>query len=321
MRYIDLFCGIGGFRTALDSLGHECVFSNDLDKYAASIYRYHWNDITEGDIKEIETRDIPDFDLLCAGSPCQDFSVAGVGRGLEGTRGTLLYEVARILNNKRPRYFLFENVAGLLSNKSGETFQEVLRLFTYIGYRVQWQLLDSKEFGVPQQRNRVFIVGHLRGERRPEVFPFLSTDGENTKNIQRQTSTCLDANYWKGWLDHGQRTFIVNSEEGITDTNSMIVRRAPLRFLTRNQKNIEGDYAFTVDSHNTGGVLVGAKIRKFTPRECERLQGFPDDHTLKGLTQDGKVVDISDTRRYMALGNSVTVPVIKRIGERLGCGV
>jgi DNA (cytosine-5)-methyltransferase 1 len=188
IRFIDLFCGIGGFRHGLEKANQDgqqqqgvytCVWANDIDKYACQIYRRQWNDRTlyEGDIKTVDADSIPEHDLLCAGFPCQDFSVAGKRAGIEGTRGSLFFEICRILRAKRPSYVFLENVRGLFSADDAETFGVILSALDELGYDCQWQVHNSKDFGVPQNRERVFIIGHLRNKSRPKVFPIGEADG------------------------------------------------------------------------------------------------------------------------------------------------
>jgi DNA (cytosine-5)-methyltransferase 1 len=214
MRYISLFAGIGGFDLALNRLGHECVWANEWDKYAAQIYNKNfgklgeWTRSTEcvrhngdssdskgeswegnkgvdtRDIRTVPTSEIPDHDLLVGGFPCQAFSIAGKRRGFDDTRGTLFFEIARILKDKQPKFFILENVKGLLSHDTGFTFKTIISTLTELGYDLEWQVLNSKNYGVPQNRERVFIVGHIRGQPRPEVFPIRESDvGDNEKQL------------------------------------------------------------------------------------------------------------------------------------------
>lgn len=275
-------------------------------------------------ITDVPTSEIPDHDILVGGFPCQAFSIAGKRRGFDDTRGTMFFEVARILRDKRPRYFILENVKGLLSHDEGKTFQTILGVLTDLGYEYQWQVLNSKNFGVPQNRERVFIVGHIRGESRPQVFPIQRADGMAIEKDDSQTANTLTANYWKG--SAASRPIIqvnqprhsndrVYADKGISPTLNTMgggrrqpkVMRTPLKFLDRNQKSVEGDYSFTVDSLNTGGVKIDSRIRRLTPLECERLQGFPDNWT------EG----VSDTQRYKQLGNAVTVNVVYEVAKHL----
>jgi len=299
MKYFSLFSGIGGFELGMPK-NYECVGFSEINKFAIKIYQKHFSHHKNyGDIRAIATLDIPDFDFLCGGFPCQSFSVAGKRRGLEDVRGTLFFEIARILRDKNPRYFLLENVKGLLSHDAGKTFKTMVGILTDLGYCVQWVLLNSKDFGVPQNRERIFIVGNLRTEPKPKIF-LLREDGKvNHKPTKAQKEICNTAQ-------------TLTTRSGGNGQGTHIIERAPLRFLQRNQKNIDGNYSFTVDTSNTGGVRIGDRIRRFTPLECERLQGFPD----------GWTAGVSDSQRYRMLGNAVTVNVIRYLMnqfEKISC--
>lgn len=310
MRFIELFAGIGGFRYGLeavewgripdiqdildgrDSSGNktrersdgkhipfDCVYASEWDKYAASIYRRHYGEIDTRDIRTVGADTIPDHDLLTAGFPCQAFSIAGKRLGFEDARGTLFYDVARICERKRPGHILLENVKGLLSHDSGKTFASILGILSDLGYRCEWMVLNSKHFGVPQNRERVFIIGHLRGECSGEVFPLGGGDGiPNDANMIEITNN----------TSQGQRIY---SDEGIA-------------------KTLAGEAGG--QGAKTGLYTEGSRIRRLTPVECERLQGFPD-----GWTEYGDEGKISDTQRYKCLGNAVTTNVITAIGEAL----
>lgn len=332
IRFIDLFAGIGGFRLGLENANkygleksilqpegssktrrdsanskgsegnrkspYRCVWSNEWDKYAADIYDKNFGGkIDRRDIRTVKSSEIPDFDLLVGGFPCQAFSIAGKRKGFDDTRGTLFFEIARILADKRPRYFILENVKGLLSHNEGKTFQTILGVLSDLGYEYQWQVLNSKNFGVPQNRERVFIIGNLGETSRPKVFPIIPN---SEPDIVLPT---LTARYWGGQANGG---YIGNKE----------VKRQPLKFLNRNQRNYQGDYAFTVDGANTGGIKQDMKIRRLTPTECERLQGFPDGWTEIGLRMES-IFPISDTQRYKCLGNAVTTNVVSYLGSLL----
>ena len=216
MKYLSLFSGIGGFELGiqqayeLQKMGTEpedstyievsssrkptCIGFSEIDKYAARVYQHHFpTHHNHGDITKIIAEELPDFDLLVGGFPCQAFSIAGKRAGFADTRGTLFFEIARILKEKRPRLLLLENVKGLLSHDNGRTFKVILSTLTELGYDLQWQVLNSKNHGVPQNRERIFIVGHLRGTRRPEVFPFgLGREINNEQDGQRN-AYCLQA--------------------------------------------------------------------------------------------------------------------------------
>ena len=344
MKFYDLFSGIGGFRIGMERADHQCVGWCEIDKYARQVYEKQFGRNPKGelDARKIIPKELPDFDLLCAGFPCQTFSIAGRRLGFEESRGTLFFEIARIAKQKRPRLLLLENVKGLLSHDNGKTFAEILATLDELGYDAQWQVLNSKYF-VPQNRERIFIIANLREKCRPEVFPlgeiYKKTNGDEPKlnqlnkphhstnrvydsdgiartlksNTSARTglyavvndhgklkevekSSNLHPNYWKGVDSHAARTMIaVPVQLGHKGMNGR-------RFKT------DGEPTFTITKdRRSGGISDGNKIRRLTPTECERLQGFPDKWT------EG----VSDTQRYRQLGNAVTVPVVEYILERL----
>jgi len=331
IRFVDLFSGIGGFRLGLERASEEykCVWSCDWDKYANRVYRFHFGEENHhaGDVRQVDANSIPDHDVLCAGFPCQAFSVAGKRKGFEDTRGTLFFEIARIAEAKRPPLLLLENVKGLLSCQGGYAFARILQTLDELGYWVEWQVLNSKHFGVPQNRERVFIVGHLRGAGGREVFPIGASqemDSEKHKEGEAVSATLkaklrnpsvtwhdtyvastVDSSYYKGH-DHkrqlvcvadGGRAYRVYDPRGLSPT-------LPTSCGGLHEPKIIEDFR-------------RVRIRKLTPVECERLQGFPDGWTKHGKTKDGKTVEISDTQRYRLLGNAVTVNVVEYLGKRL----
>ena len=346
--FIDLFSGIGGFRLGLEKtsrsfnivswrpegMGNQegrcksqsqrgrggleqgsyndfrCVWSCDNNKYANQVYTKHFGEANHhtGDIRGIDPEKIPDFDLLCAGFPCQAFSVAGKRKGFEDTRGTLFFEICRIADAKRPSLLLLENVRGLLSHDKGLTFQVILESLEELGYWAEWQVLNSKYFGVPQNRQRVFLVGHLGGRGGREIFPVGEADGLAQGEDERkreQISLAIDRNYWKGPDKHGQRTVI-----GVPRSRSVVVLADRTRTLAGKGRNLESPKPITnalsgVQKDNL--LLENMKIRRLTPVECERLQGYPDGWT------DG----LSDTQRYKCLGNAVTTNVVEFLGYEI----
>lgn len=328
MKYFSLFSGIGGFELGikLSKTEFDCVGYSEIDPFAVSIYTKNFTDHKNyGDITKFDTSTLPDFDLLVGGFPCQAFSIAGKRRGFEDARGTLFFEIARVLRDKRPRYFLFENVPGLLNHDRGQTFQTILKVLTELGYGHQWQVLDSKNHGVAQNRRRVFIVGHLRGEPRPKIFPFR---GEHQEADEKNKSTCLDANYGKGIDNHGARTGVITHTALAALTERRTEEAKRIRRETRSSTGVDwcprrgkelvprqDGLANTVTTGQTKESLLtdGLKIRRFTPLEAERLQGFPDEYTKYGIDKNGKLFCVSDTQRYKVLGNAVTVTVIKNI--------
>lgn len=190
IRYFDMFAGIGGFRSGLEVIGgFECVGYCEIDKYAKQAYEAMYDtggELYFDDARKIVPEQLPDFDLLVGGFPCQSFSIAGARKGFDDTRGTLFFEIARIAAVKKPKYLYLENVPGLLNHDSGKTFETILRTLDELGYDVCWQVLNSKNFGVPQSRNRVFIIGYLRGQCAVEVLSFTQTSGKAL--IQRKAN-------------------------------------------------------------------------------------------------------------------------------------
>lgn len=272
-----------------------CIGYSETDKYAIQIYEKHFpKHKNYGDITQIEPSTLPDFDLVVGGFPCQAFSVAGKRRGFDDTRGTLFFDIARILKEKRPRLCLLENVKGLLSHDNGRTFKTIIATLDELGYDIQWQVLNSKNFGVPQNRERVFIVGHLRGTPRPKVFPIGYGDQKYIRETNEQRSASTLTGRSAGGQNRRGNYIIHNIYGGFSEG----VRKFE-------------DYSPTIRTAAGGGhipaVVDGMKIRRLTPIECERLQGFPD-----GWTEG-----VSDTQRYKVLGNAVTVNVIKEIMKRI----
>lgn len=189
MKFLDLFAGIGGFRLGMESAGHECIGFCEIDKFARTSYKAIHDTTGEVEMHDITTisdefiRGIGSVDVICGGFPCQAFSIAGKRKGFEDTRGTLFFEIARFASILRPRYLFLENVKGLLNHEGGATFETILRALDELGYDVEWQVLNSKDY-VPQNRERVFIIGHLRGERTRKVFPFKKNDRTFTLTAQ-----------------------------------------------------------------------------------------------------------------------------------------
>jgi len=284
----------------------SCSFSSvgfsEIDKYASELLKQKFPSVKNyGDATKIIPSKLPDFNLLVGGFPCQAFSIAGKRRGFEDTRGTLFYDIARILKVKRPEYILLENVKGLLSHDRGRTFGTIIATLSELGYVVQWMVLNSKFFEVPQNRERVFIIGSLRGEPIPEILPL----GENDKNDNQESrrksliQTEVSGTVTTKFGDRYQDTFInvINNPRG--QGFEMNKRIYGVDGLSPTLQSSETE----VKISSTPQIK---RIRKLTPTECERLQGFPD-----GWTEG-----FSDTQRYKMMGNAVTVNVIKAvIGE------
>jgi len=322
MKFIELFAGIGAFRLGLENTGHECVWANEWLEKPRKIYARNFGEQPDSrDIRNVSAGDIPDADLLVGGFPCATFSVAGkrTGFSLEDTRGTLAFEMFRLARDKGIPYILFENVKGLLNHDKGRTFEIILEVLDGMGYDCQWELLDSQNFGVPQHRERVFLIGNLRGKPRPKVFPIGRTEN---KNVEQEEESEIEVSQWRrGYF----RTY---KSAGVpTLTANMGTGGHNVPFVTgRSPREI--DVFPTIDGHywkgiqnNQGRGAVGVafdngeiqSIRKLTPLECERLQGFPDGWTE--FYDDGKKV--SDAERYERCGRTITIAVVEAIGRKL----
>jgi DNA (cytosine-5)-methyltransferase 1 len=285
MTYFSMFSGIGGFEIPLEELGFECVGYSEIDKYAIQVYQSHFiNHHNYGDATRIIASELPDFDLLVGGFPCQAFSVAGKRRGFDDTRGTLFFDIARILKEKRPRFFILENVKGLLSHDHGRTFKTIISTLAELGYSVEWEVLNSKNFGVPQNRERVFIVGYLGGGSGRKIFPLIGQTSDSPTEHSSSEPLVIGSS---------QKHAAVS--RGIVPTLSTAMGQGggqtPMVAGTTNQPQIEN----------------GMRIRRLTPTECERLQAYP-----RGWTKC-----VSDTQRYKTLGNAVTVNVVRELTQRL----
>lgn len=403
MQFVDFFAGIGGIRLGLEQAGHKCVGFCEFDKYARTAYKAMYD--TEGewenhDVRTVKPYDVPAADLWCFGFPCQDISVAGKQKGLqEGERSGLFYEIMRLLAGRRkedrPRWLLIENVKNLLSIGNGFDFARLLCEVGGHGYTLQWDTLNSKNFGVPQNRERVFIVGYLGNIRGREVFPLRPADGENPCELNEITqglsmayrvynpdgiSKTLAAVGGGGGAKTGlyavkvvkpygstggtcdlkitenetgiAAALVARDYKGISRHNGNAVICAVLtpdrEEKRQNGRRIKepGEPSFTLTAQDRHGVAIfddqgrknkqlkpldicptlraqshgnepkifgdNVRIRRLTPRECWRLQGFPDEYFDKA-----KAAGISDTQLYKQAGNGVTVNVARAIGERL----
>ena len=382
MKFLDLFAGIGGFRLGMESAGHECIGFCEIDKFARASYKAIHNTKGEIELHDITAvsdesiRGLGSVDIICGGFPCQAFSIAGHRRGFEDTRGTLFFEIARFASILRPKYLFLENVRGLLNHDGGATFETIIRTLDELGYDVEWQVLNSKNFGVPQNRERVFVIGHLRGGSGRKIFP-LSGDGaaiacEQPKinkvgNIRKKgksqsgdvvsidslaptlCSTTTQKDPLKILIENEIKQFgviqpnfnqsgVVYDTDGISPTirayqggglePKIRVKEATSKGYAEaevgdsvnlshsNSKTRRGrvgkQVANTLLTGESQGVIEpDFRIRKLTPRECWRLQGFPD------WTFDKAQEVNSNSQLYKQAGNSVTVNVIAAIAKEL----
>ncbi|MBY5015623.1 DNA (cytosine-5-)-methyltransferase [Streptococcus suis] len=387
MKFLDLFAGIGGFRLGMERAGHECVGFCEIDPFARKSYKaihdtkgeIEFHDITR--VTDESVREIGRVDAICGGFPCQAFSIAGKRAGFEDTRGTLFFEIARFASILRPKYLFLENVTGLLNHDNGNTFETILGALDELGYDAEWQVFNSKNFGVPQNRERVFIIGHLRGAGGRAIFPFGGDDKE-IGSLQGQSTNTITARYGEAqgsgsYIIEGQQPKIIQrghgynqgGEHDITPTltsnswqenNLLAIKEVTTKgyseatvgdsinlsypnsatrrgrvgkqmantlltgeeqgvvvydFYNRKTKDEVGTLTASGHQGNTKagtfGILDGIRIRKLTPRECWRLQGFPD------WAFDRAQAVNSNSQLYKQAGNSVTVNVIEAIARRL----
>jgi len=305
VRYFSMFSGIGGFELGIEQACHilgvepECVGYSEIDKHAITTYKEHFTHDNYGDATTIDPHALPDFHLLVGGFPCQAFSIGGKRLGFEDTRGTLFFDIARVLAIKQPRYFILENVKGLLSHKGGQTFRTILRALDELGYDVQWQVLNSKDYGVPQSRERVYLVGNLGGTPRPQVFP-APRPGNPYSTVGKSTETAV------------ARTLTAGGNSGGNHSGMTILELTGARSQSQRLYDPSGlSPTISTGGASTGGaevpkIQIESTIRRLTPTEFERLQGFPDGWTVG-----------SDTQRYKQCGNAVSVPVVRYVAERV----
>ena len=302
--FIDLFAGIGGIRIPFQELGGKCVFTSEWDKFAQKTYRVNFGEEPQGDITKINAKDIPDFDILLGGFPCQPFSQAGLKKGFSDTRGTLFFEIERIIQEKKPKAFLLENVKQLRGHDKGRTLKVILKHIDALNYYVKAEVLRAADFGVPQNRERLYIVGISKEHYDlPDDydFEFPKPTYEKTRLgdiLERNVDdkyTISDAL----WAGH-QRRKKEHQAKGNGFGFSLF--------------NNESEYTNTISAryYKDGSEILidqgsGKNPRKLTPRECARLQGFPEKF----------IITVSDIQAYKQFGNSVAILVIKAIAERM----
>jgi DNA (cytosine-5)-methyltransferase 1 len=298
--FIDLFAGVGGIRLAFESIGGECVFSSEWDKFAAKTYEANFGHLPAGDITKIPEADIPKHDVLLGGFPCQPFSNAGLKRGFEDTRGTLFFDVARIISSKNPSVVLLENVKGFVGHDKGNTFRVVQRTLEELGYVVHAKVLNARDFGVPQNRERIYIVGIKESLKNAKGYKFPEPPEVKT-SVSQILETEIDPKYTlsdKLWAGH-QRRRAEHEAKGNGFGYSMFTGDSPYTSTISARYYKDGSEILIKQSRKNP--------RKITPREAARLQGFPDDF---------KIV-VSDVQAYKQFGNSVAVPVVKAVAQSL----
>lgn len=293
-KFIDLFAGIGGIRLGFESQGGECIFSSEWDKYAQQTYEANFGEKPHGDITKIAPKDIPDHDVLLGGFPCQAFSIIGKMNGFEDTRGTLFFNIIEILKEKKPKAFMLENVKQLKSHDKGNTFKVILKALEELGYSVHHTVLNALDFGVPQKRERTFIVGFL-----DHTVSFNFPVGKETFDL----SEVLEP-------DHLVPDNFFVSDKIRNERKNNLSKEAPIPSIWH--QNISGNvsplpYSCALRSGASHNYLLVNGYRRLTSREMLRIQGFPEWY---------KIV-VSHTQLKKQAGNSVAVPVIKAIAEQM----
>lgn len=309
-NFIDLFAGIGGFHLALNSFGAKCVFASEWDKYAAATYQENFDLKPAGDITLINEKEIPKHDILCAGFPCQAFSVSGKQRGFEDTRGTLFFDIARIVKHHRPKVLFLENVKNLLKHDDGKTFSVIQNCLIDLGYTVFCKVLNASHFGLPQNRERIYVVAFENSlniihfdfpkpmDLSTSLFDVIEKNTNKAKGIERN-----DIVIYKDYIPQN------------TIWGELELLNKPIQ-IGKVNKGGQGEriyhplgHAITLSAYGggvgakTGLYLIDSVIRKLTPRECARVQGFPDDYKICSL----------DNQAYKQFGNSVSVNVLQSI--------
>jgi len=314
--FIDLFAGIGGFRIAMQELNGKCVFTSEIDKFAGKTYYTNFGELPFGDITLISEKEIPDHDVLCAGFPCQAFSIAGKRKGFQETRGTLFFDIARILNEKKPKAFFLENVKGLRNHDKGRTLKTILNVLRKdLNYFVpEPEIINAKDFGVAQNRERIFIIGFRKDLKisvfnYPEPFKNKVSFADVKEKQAVSVKYYLSSTYLNTLKKHKKRHLLKGNGFGyqvISDddcANAIVVggmgRERNLVFDDR-----LNDYTPVT---NIKGEVNQEGIRKMTPREWARLQGFSEKFKI----------EVSDGQAYKQFGNSVAIPAIKATAERI----
>jgi DNA (cytosine-5)-methyltransferase 1 len=297
LKFIDLFCGIGGFRVAFEEaceendVQSECVFSSDIDKYAQDSYEANFGERPSGDITLINEKEIPDHDILFGGFPCQPFSIIGQMKGMDDTRGTLFFDIARIIKEKKPKAFILENVKQLVGHDGGKTLKVIVQALKDIGYHVQYSVLNALDYGLPQKRERVVIVGH----REPIMFTF-PTPEKPYKSLKEILEKKVEDKYFASEYIREKRK------------NKHKSSYYPSIWHENKSGNIcSYPYSCALRSGASHNYLLVNGERRLTPREMFRLQGFPDWY---------KII-VSDAQAKKQAGNAVPVNMIKAVVEKL----
>lgn len=305
VRFIDLFAGIGGFRIALNNLGAKCVFSSEWDKEAQKTYEMNFGEMPAGDITKIDEKDVPDHDILCGGFPCQAFSISGKQKGFNDVRGTLFFDIVRIVKEKKPKILFLENVRNLISHDNKKTLNTILRILDEIGYNVFHEVINASEHGCVTSRKRVYFVC-FRKNLGIKDFNFPKPTYQ-----ERYLSDIIDKNI-------NEQDYVINREDIVVKKNQNQNKLKPIR-IGQISKGGQGERIYSIDGHaitlsahgggvasKTGAYLINGNVRKLTPNECRKVMGFPEDFKINP----------SKSQAYQQFGNSVVIPVIQKIAAK-----
>lgn len=352
MRVFSVCSGVGGFELGLDSDKFKLIGFSEVDKYCNAILNYHWPEVKNyGDITQISKRELPDFDLLVGGTPCQDWSISGKRKGIDGDKSRLFIDFIKILRAKRPSYFIWENVPGVLNANAGWDFARVQFEMVAAGYSCRWEVLNAADFGVPQNRERLFVVGSFGGRRSSRLFPKGSSGREDStirnspreydNNENKQEKTKL--NFYGGIVSNEKPVKVLSRNfsqgnrvcdaEGLNPTLSCNMGGASggsqLIAYSKSTREKHTDHRVRVnDNANTltsgkgcqsqstsNFVCSNKKIRRLVPLECERLMGWPSNHTNVGVDSNDNKIYLSDSQRYKMCGNGVVSTVVKSLAQ------
>ena len=307
IKFIDLFCGLGGFRLALEKQKCKCVFSSDIDEAVSKVYENNFGEYPSGDITKIDAKDIPDFDILCGGFPCQSFSIAGKRLGFEDTRGTMFFEVARILRERQPKAFILENVKGLTNHDKGKTLDVILNTLKELGYDYVYKVLNSSNYGIPQSRERWYCVG-VRKDLNiklniDDIFP-------PEQLLLYSYADVIDSNntYKDYIISETSKKNIDSYIDKVKDKTSKYTLAYEIR-PSRCQFRANGISPCLTAKMGTGGNNVPVVVelnRKLTEKECLKLMGYPDSYKIG-----------TGAQAYKQIGNSVIVPILEYISKQL----
>lgn len=306
-KFIDLFCGLGGFRIALEKQNCNCVFSSDIDKAVAQVYENNFGDYPSGDITKIDSKDIPDFDILCGGFPCQSFSIAGKRLGFEDSRGTMFFEVARILKEKKPKAFILENVKGITNHDGGKTLKTILDILDDLDYTYVNKIINAKDVGIPQNRERWYCVG-IRKDLNIKLNPDMIFPTEQTNFFSYDDIIDVNNIYKEYKISDICENNIQKHIDKVKEKKSKYTLAYEIR-PSRCQFKTDGISPCLTAKMGTGGNNVPVVVelnRKLTEKECLKLMGYPEDYKIGNGSQ-----------AYKQIGNSVVVPVLEQISKSL----